>query len=150
MPTALTSKGAEMNRVLTALLCAVLFASCAAPPVINNSPGYNPGYSSNAEWMAANGIVPTESIPPIPMTPLTQDSNAPRMNAAEIAHANALIQHRTTPTTPPPQPGVSGWDILGAVILFPLLLPVAMIANYPGPGVHCYSYTYKDQYHVKC
>jgi hypothetical protein len=104
-----------MKRVLITLLCAALVVSCATPTNYVR-------YSSNAEHMAAHGIIPTNVADPIPMTP----------------------------TPPTASTGVSGWDVLGAAILFPLLLPVAMIANYPGPGVHCRSYTYKDQYHVKC
>lgn len=104
-----------MKRVLITLLCAVLLASCATPSLKH--------YSNNAEHMAAQGIVPTDVPPPLPM--------------AE--------------TSPPSTPGVSGWDVLGAAVLFPLLLPVAMITSYPSySGVHCRSYTYKDQYHVKC
>jgi hypothetical protein len=138
-----------MKRVLISLLCAVLLASCAS----TTSPKTTVVYDEHGRpWMTGSGEASSLRLQPptTPMTPPTQDPNAPRMNAAEIAHANALIQRRTTPTTPPPQSGVSGWDVLGAAILFPLLLPVAMITSYPGPGVHCYSYTYKDQYHVKC
>ena len=111
-----------MKRVLMILLCATFLVSCATPHASDyaNSPNV---ISSNAEYMARMGIVPPEVPPPV------------------------------MPRTPSPaQPGISGWDVLGAAILFPLLLPVAMIETYPSYryGVHCRSFTYKDEAHVQC
>lgn len=50
--------------------------------------------------------------------------------------------------------GISGWDVLKGVMLFPvavLMLAIAAGAHYEAkyPSIHCYTYTYKDQYHVK-
>jgi hypothetical protein len=64
--------------------------------------------------------------------------------------------HATLPTVAPPtfEPSVSGWNVVGGIVAIPLLLSVAMITTYPRysrySGVHCRSYTYKDQAHFRC
>jgi hypothetical protein len=91
----------------------------------------------------------TETKPPLP----TEDADAPRMNAAEIAHANMLIQQQHA-TPPAAQDGISGWDVLGAIALIPLAIPLALIAGYGSYGpyhrVTCRSYVYKDDPHTTC
>jgi hypothetical protein len=53
-------------------------------------------------------------------------------------------------TMPNPEPATVG-NVLGAILVLPLIVPLAMLESYPSyRGAHCYSYTYKDQYHVKC
>jgi hypothetical protein len=91
-----------------------------ATPAIDYSKSPNV-IASNAEYWAARGV----EYPPTPSVP-------------------------TSRTLPPSTPGVSGWDVLGAIVAIPLLIPIAMITSYPGPGVHCRSWTYKDQYHASC
>jgi hypothetical protein len=56
------------------------------------------------------------------------------------------------PVPPPPStPGPSVGEVIGAILLLPLIVPLAMLESYPSyRGAHCYSYTYKDQYHAKC
>jgi hypothetical protein len=51
--------------------------------------------------------------------------------------------------------GISGWDVLKGVLFLPvavLMLVIAAGAHYEAkyPSTHCYTYTYKDQYHVQC
>lgn len=55
------------------------------------------------------------------------------------------------PPPPPDTPGPSAGDVIGAILLLPLIVPLTMLESYPSyRGAHCYSYTYKDQYHVRC
>ena len=54
------------------------------------------------------------------------------------------------PDMPNPEPVTAG-QVLGAILALPLVVPLAMLESYPSyRGAHCYSYTDKDQYHVKC
>ena len=118
-----------MPRVLATLLCAVLLMSCAAPNAIQYSQDYanSPNViASNAEYLASLGITPQVGPPWIPPRP------------------EPVVLQRSGPSV---------WEVLGALIALPLIIPLAMLADYPSyryGGSHCYTYTYKDQYHAKC
>jgi hypothetical protein len=110
-------------KYLSLLLVAVLLAGCATPATYQSP--------INAERTSPNRY---ES-----MRVVVDGSSEIRMVPTPL------------PPAPPPQPGISGWDVLGAAVLFPLMLPVAMITSYPSyGGVHCRSFVYKDELNTKC
>lgn len=111
-----------MKRVLITLLCALLLMSCATPAIdYSKSPNV---ISSNAEYWAARGV----EYPTVIQPPPTK-----------------------SPSLPSATPSVGPWDVIGAIIAIPLLIPIAMITSYPSySGVHCRSYVYKDELNTKC
>jgi hypothetical protein len=128
-----------MTRVLITLLCAVLLASCATPAR---------NYSNNAEYMAAHGIVPTDTLPPLPMEPTTPKILRDEHGRPWMAGTGDASSLRIP--TPPQSTGPSALQVIGGLIALPLLIPILALSAYPSTSTHCYSYTYKDQYHVKC
>ena len=129
-----------MKRVLIMVLCAILLASCATHE--SQMVDYRIDQSLRG---VRDGSKLTEA-----------DLALRRINAERMNNYRPAAQESSVPPAPPPpMPGVIGWDVLGALVAIPLLVPIAMIANYPSylsgyHGVHCRSYTYKDQYHTKC
>jgi hypothetical protein len=103
--------------------------SCAAPNAIHyaNSYANSPNViASNAEYLASLGITPQEGPRSVPIRP------AP---------------------TPPQRSGPSVGETIGAIVALPFIITLAMLANYSAYAYgssHCYTYTYKDQYHAKC
>ena len=62
-------------------------------------------------------------------------------------------------TPPAAETGPSAVEVIGTILLLPIIIPVAIGALAIGAvaqsggysrGIHCKSYTYKDQYHTKC
>jgi hypothetical protein len=84
-------------RAISLLMCVVAlsvgFAIGCATPVVNQKP-----YASNAEYMAAQGITPTESPPPIP-TPSSTPSSTPSTPArpSEALGASSPAQLEPSP-----------------------------------------------------
>jgi hypothetical protein len=83
---------------------------------------------NNAEYMAASGTVLTDAPASLPSAAIPAPG----------------------PTPPQVQNSVSGWEVLGALVLIPL----ALIAGYGSYGryhrVTCRSYVYKDDPYTTC
>jgi hypothetical protein len=81
---------------LCLILIALMLAGCATPLTHQ--------YATNAEYMAANGLVATDvPTPPMPVAPIPP------------------------PVPPPPpaaEPGPSTAQVIGTILLLPILIPV--------------------------
>jgi hypothetical protein len=109
------------TRLMILFLCAALLTSCASP---------------RAKYDAA----------------LVDYRIQQSMKGIPVDDANGVMKPLPNTSGPPPaSSGPSAGDVVGALLLTPLLIPITMLESYPWyRGAHCYSYTYKDQYHVKC
>jgi hypothetical protein len=80
-------------------------------------------YTGHSRYIAAIGK-PAEEWPPLPV-----------------------------PSVPLAPASASGVDVMKEFMLLPLLLPFAVLENYPSyraSRTTCRSYVYKDQYHTTC
>jgi hypothetical protein len=133
-------------QLLIILLCTVLLASCASTQAKYDAAVVDYRIQQSLRGVTDGGSPTSVTTPmPLPSKPkvLLDEHGRPWREGTGDASSLRIA-------TPPPSTGPSGWDVLGAIVAIPLLIPIAMITNYPGPGVHCRSWTYKDQYHVKC
>jgi hypothetical protein len=127
---------------LSLLLIALMLTSCATTTM--------PQYSSNAEYMAAHGIVPDDGPPPL----VSAKSSVTDCDLLLPSCATFTSSQPATSTPPPAvQDSVSGWDVLAGIVALPLVIPIALLAGYPSyraSRTTCRSYVYKDQYHTTC
>jgi hypothetical protein len=119
-------RSAITTQVVAALVVGCVLVSCATPTAVHNS-----------------------SLARRPDGTLFESDAELMQYLAEPPEEKARIDAQTR-MSPEPPAGPSALETAAGLLLLPLVLPILTLGRRPSPSVHCWSYTYKDQYHGKC